>query len=123
MGNLIALTGPRVQAPYRRDGKHNFYDPRLFFAEWSGYLFDTKEPDAPDGHWNTLEVYAIGNSAIHVLNGEIVVSLKGVVDHHGLPLTRGQLQIQSQAAEVYYKNLRIRTLIDFPERLNREASL
>ena len=31
------------------------------------------------------------------------------------PLTKGKLQIQSEAAEIYYRDIKIRTIKSFPE--------
>jgi hypothetical protein len=42
---------------------------------------------------------------------------------NGKPLTRGQIQIQSEGAECYYKNLRLRTIQDFPERIKEAGGL
>ena len=38
------------------------------------------------------------------------------------PLTVGQIQIQSEGAEVYYRDLKIRPLTQFPENLGQAAA-
>lgn len=123
MGDLITLAGPKVQAPFRAEGDRTVYDPKRKFETWSGYLHATVEPDYPTGEWNTLDIYVVGDSSIHVVNGKVVMSLKGAVDKDGQPLTRGQLQIQSEAAEVYYKDIKIRSITAFPEILKIKAKL
>ena len=123
LGDFIALAGPKVQAPIRMDGEREVYDLTQKFEEQKGYLHANIEPDAPHGEWNILDIYVVGDSAIHVVNGKIVMSIKGAIDKEGNPLTRGQLQIQSEAAELYYKDLKIRPLESFPEILKQKAKL
>ena len=123
LGDFIALAGPKVQAPIRMDGERKVYDLTQKFEEQKGYLHANIEPDAPHGEWNILDIYVVGDSAIHVVNGKIVMSIKGAIDKEGNPLTRGQLQIQSEAAELYYKDLKIRPLESFPEILKQKAKL
>jgi hypothetical protein len=67
--------------------------------------------------WNTVEVYAVGQTAVHVINGTVNLVLTGL-RHRGdgkeLPLTKGKIQIQSEGAEVFYRNLTIRPLAELP---------
>jgi hypothetical protein len=41
-------------------------------------------------------------------------------DREGNPLTKGQLQIQSEAAECYYKGFEIRSISEFPPEIARQ---
>ncbi|MEO0731869.1 MAG: DUF1080 domain-containing protein [Bacteroidota bacterium] len=78
------------------------------------------------GEWNALDLYTIGGAAIHVVNGEVVNALKGAfVSENGqrTELTRGYLQLQSEAAEGYFRNVRIRPLKTFPAELRTAAGL
>ena len=49
----------------------------------------------------------VGNDAVHVVNGEVVMVVQDAVDGDGQPLTAGQIQLQSEAAECFYKGLRL----------------
>ncbi len=66
--------------------------------------------------WNTVEVIARGDAAVHIVNGTPVCYLfdarKPDPAHAGqwLPLTRGRLWFQAEAAEVFYRNIEIRQL-------------
>ena len=75
-----------------------------------------KDPDAvkPSGEWNVMEVYAFGRTAVHVVNGKTVMVLTGLRDAKDVPLTKGRIQIQSESAEVYYRNVRIRPITELP---------
>jgi Domain of Unknown Function (DUF1080) len=76
----------------------------------------------PTGEWNTIDLYCHGDTSVHVVNGKRMM----VLFHSGqwadgkrLPLTKGKLQIQSEGAEVFYKNVRIRPLSEIPVHLLR----
>jgi|LakMenEpi03Aug12_release.lakeMendotaPanAssembly.Ray.scaffolds.fasta_scaffold282543_2 hypothetical protein len=69
--------------------------------------------ERPLGEWNTLDLYCLGQRSVHVVNGHTQVALSGlrhVVDGREVPLTRGRIQLQSEAAEVYFRNIAIRRI-------------
>lgn len=79
-----------------------------------------KMPDAekPTGEWNTLDLYCFGNTSIHVVNGVAVMVLlnsRQTENNKEIPLTKGKIQIQSEGAEVYYRNIRIRPIEKLPD--------
>jgi hypothetical protein len=74
-----------------------------------------KDPDneRPTGQWNTIELQTVGGTSVHIVNGKVVMVLtnsRQVVDGKEVPLTRGKIQIQSEGAEVFYRNITIRPL-------------
>ncbi len=78
--------------------------------------------EKPYGEWNTLDLYVLGADAIHVVNGEVVLTLKNgtaidITTKQSTPLTAGQLQIQSESAECYYRRMEITPLKEFPASL------
>jgi hypothetical protein len=67
--------------------------------------------EKPQGQWNTLELICFENKSLHIVNGEVVMILKDsryVEDGKKVPMSKGKIQIQSEAAEVYYKDIEIR---------------
>ena len=76
----------------------------------------------PNGQWNTIEVYVLGDEAVHLVNGQVVLYLENARLKDGTPLTRGQIQIQSEAAEVYYRNIRIRPITEFLDAVTKAVS-
>ena len=69
------------------------------------------------GEWNKVEVITVGDKAIHLSNGKLVLALRNARHKEGdtfVPLTSGQIQIQSEGAEVTYRNLRIKPIDAFP---------
>jgi hypothetical protein len=81
-----------------------------------------KQPDAekPSGEWNILEIYCVGSTAVHVLNGKVVMVLEKSSQLSGNrldPLTKGKIQIQSEGAEVFYRGPELKEITTIPEKL------
>ncbi len=80
----------------------------------------------PHGEWNTVELYVVEDRAIHVVNGQVVNVVKEAhlfKNGEKIPLVSGKLQLQSEAAEVYYKDIKIRALEALPEGLKEQVGL
>lgn len=76
--------------------------------------------EKPHGEWNTLELICVGDRSIHVVNGVVVMRLehsrvKPTSSSSFVPLTKGKIQIQSEGAEAYYKEMRIMPITEIPE--------
>lgn len=127
LGDFIPLGGnavtPKVDGPHVdirgdfKDGKK--FDPNSdVYSKGSGYIQASSEHDAPHGEWNHLEIYVLGNDAVHVVNSEIVMVVENAVNPEtGKALTSGQIQIQSEAAECYYKDLTLTPIKEFPKQI------
>jgi Domain of Unknown Function (DUF1080) len=81
-----------------------------------------KNPDAEkvSGEWNTLELYCLGDTAVHVVNGKVVMVLykSGYLQNGSIiPLRKGKIQLQSEGAEVYYKHIKLRNIKEIPATL------
>jgi hypothetical protein len=81
-----------------------------------------KDPDAekPTGEWNTVELYAVGGTSVHVINGKVNMVLtnsRHLVDGKEVPLTKGKIQLQSEGAEIFYRNIAWRSIKAIPEQL------
>jgi hypothetical protein len=64
-----------------------------------------------------VELITFEDKSVHIVNGEVVMVLRNsryLDDGQATPLTGGQIQLQSEAAEVYFKNIRIRSLEALP---------
>lgn len=69
------------------------------------------------GEWNEMELITYGDKSLHIVNGKVVMVLKNSRFKDGdvmKPLTHGKLQLQSEAAEVYYKNIMIKPITGIP---------
>lgn len=123
MGDFITLGGTKAKAPHHSKGDRSVYLPQGNYRPWQGYLHAAIEPDHPHGRWNTLDLYVLGDRALHLVNGKLVMSLTDATGKDGSPLKKGKLQIQSEAAEVEYKALRIRPITQLPPVLLQKANM
>lgn len=68
--------------------------------------------------WNRVDLYVLGDTSVHVVNGKVVMVLFNsrlpLPDRGFTPLTRGRLQLQSEGAEIFYRDIRWRPLEAFP---------
>ena len=74
--------------------------------------------ERPHGRWNTLDLYCLRDTSVHVVNGTrqvVLTRLRQPVEGGAeAPLTRGRLQLQSEAAEVFFRRLAVRPLARLP---------
>ena len=73
--------------------------------------------ELPNGEWNTIEIMAVGDRSLHILNGRVVNVLQTTqraVAGSTQALVSGQIQIQSEGAEAEYRRVEIRYLDRFP---------
>lgn len=77
-----------------------------------------QDKEIPDKRWNTLDLFVFEDKSVHVVNGEVVMALRNsrVREQNGKeqPLTSGQILLQSEAGEVWFKDIKIRKLQDLP---------
>ncbi len=86
--------------------------------EIQGYCMRSANFEKPHGEWNELELICFENKSIHIVNGEVVMILKNsryVEEGQKIPMNKGKIQLQSEAAEVYYKNIKIKKLESLPK--------
>jgi hypothetical protein len=71
----------------------------------------------PDGEWNTLDLYCLGDSSIFLVNGILKMKMynsRQIFEGKEASLTKGKIQLQSEGAEVFYKDMRIRSIDAMP---------
>jgi hypothetical protein len=83
-----------------------------------------KQGDAEhaSGEWNTLDLYCLADTSVHVINGKVMMVLyhSSQADNGKVfPLTKGKIQIQSEGAEIFYKNIKLEQLNAIPVDLIR----
>lgn len=72
------------------------------------------------GDWNTIDLYSLGGTSIHVINGKVnmvLTNTRHIVDGREEPLTKGQIQLQSEGAEIFYRNLTVEPITELPKDL------
>lgn len=83
-----------------------------------GFCLRSADYESPIGEWTTLELICFGDKSIRIVNGHVVMVLQNsryVKDGKSIPLTKGKIQLQSEAAEVYFKDIRIKSIEKLPE--------
>jgi len=114
-GDYWGCAGGSFDVPVIPKGKDFLYDAHgtmTSFSEQSPngrHVIKNPDNEKPWGEWNTIEVYCIGGDAVHMMNGKVVMKL-----FHS-NITKGKIQIQSEGAEIYYRNFRIRKISKLPK--------
>lgn len=125
-GDYWGVAGAIFDIPAKKHNENWIYDAKgellTFEDKTSVGRHCIKAPDAekPDGEWNTLDLYCYGDTAVHVMNGKVVMVLynsRHLYNNKMTPLTKGKIQIQSEGAEVFYRNIRIRPITEIPAKL------
>ncbi|WP_161888235.1 3-keto-disaccharide hydrolase [Pontibacter russatus] len=86
-------------------------------TDLSGFCLRSADHESPDGEWTEIELICFEDKSLHIVNGQVVMVLRNsryVENGESKPLTKGRLQLQSEAAEVYYKDIRIKSLEALP---------
>jgi hypothetical protein len=109
-----------------KNGTDYTYDPAgeltTFSATSKAGRHCIKKGDAekPSGEWNELDLYCFNGTSVHMINGKVMmVLLNSRQSDNGResPLIKGKLQIQSEGAEVFYKDIKIKSINSIPKKL------
>ena len=82
-----------------------------------GFVLRQRNAEKPDNQWNTVELICFEGQSLHIVNGQVVMVLKNSryqQDGRDMPMWEGKIQLQSEAAEVFYKNIRLQPLDKLP---------
>ena len=99
------------------------YDPAgewTFFSQSqgaSGRCIKQPDNEKPTGEWNTVELVAFGDDFIHIVNGRVVMRLHGALRIDSdvpTPVHTGPIILQSEGAEVFYRDIEIRPITAIP---------
>jgi len=122
MGDLFFLagTGAKFKAEKIEEKWHK-YDPLGEVVDsrkekaWSVKRSENFEKS--HGEWNVIEIYVLGDKAIHLTNGNKVMELFDAtckLNGKIQPLVKGKIQLQSEGAEMWYRRAKIRQITEFP---------
>jgi hypothetical protein len=122
IGDLFALA-TQVTVNARKEGKLWLYDPKgeptLFVQKLpiGNRCVKLGDPEKPKGEWNTLDLICVGGDSIHIVNGVVVMRLHNAQRLDGAapaPITSGQISLQTEGAEVFYRNVEITPITGVP---------
>ena len=122
MGDYWSQASSRCDVKARKEGKNYFFDNKgtltAFGSGTGNGGFCHAGTDAENkGGWNDLELITYGDKAIRIVNGQVVIVLSNsryMVGNESKPLVKGKLQLQCEAAEVYYKDIVIKPIDGIP---------
>ena len=81
---------------------------------YKNYCLRSNNYENPHGEWDKLDLICYEGKSLHIVNDHVVMILKNsrYINEEGeeVPMTRGKIQLQSEAAELYFKDIKIRTL-------------
>jgi len=78
-------------------------------------VYKSFDAERPHGEWNDIELIVLSDRAIHIVNGKVVMRLynsKKKSDKNRL--TSGKIMLQSEGAEVYFKDLYMKKIKNIP---------
>jgi hypothetical protein len=81
-------------------------------ANWNVEAY--RDAEKPAGEWNTLDLYVLGDRAVHVVNGVPVLEVRDL-KADGAPLTHGAIQLQSEGAETFFRDIVIEPITSLPK--------
>jgi Domain of Unknown Function (DUF1080) len=83
--------------------------------------------ESDSANWTTEDVYTVGSTAVYLVNGYVVMAFRNAgilqADKTVTPLTKGKIQLQSEGAEGYYKDITIQSISDIPDDIKKAAGL
>ena len=124
-GDYISVDTVSADIQAIRDEENNLYlhspgSETLIFSVERSYCHKSEDYENPSGQWNTMEIYTVDGNSVHVVNGNVNMRLSNsrhIVDGEELPLTEGKIQLQSEGAEVFYRQIEIKSIDQIPDEI------
>lgn len=124
-GDYWGVAGGYETVPaFRKSDSSYTYDPNapeIIFGEHTKdgrHCKKAGEFENPTGEWNVIDLYCFENESIHMVNGHVVMRLKnsqqwdnGILSF----LNKGQIQLQSEGAEIFYKDIKLQSIKSLPQ--------
>jgi hypothetical protein len=120
-GDYWGVAGALFDIPASQTAAGYVYDAAATMLTFSAaspqgrHCIRQSDEEKTPGQWNVAEVYCYGDTAVHIVNGKVVMVLyrsRQVAEGGGeMPLVKGKIQLQSEGAEVFYRNMML-TAID-----------
>jgi len=119
---LMANTWCETSTKKGDDGKTFFYSPDGKIAPFSETdngrsIKKMKDAEKPLGEWNTVDLYCFGQTAVHVVNGQLVMvntNCSKIENGQKIPLTKGKIQLQSEGGEFFIRKVEIEKIDGIP---------
>ena len=128
LGDTYLMNNTYCETTANQEGDVFQYDPdgeMMKFSEQHNTKIIKKAMDAenPIGEWNTVDLYCVGRTAVHVVNGQKVMEIHNtgqLINDEVAPLTSGKIQLQSEGGEMFIKTVQIKSIDEIPEEFPKE---
>lgn len=128
-GDYWGVAGAIVDASARKaDSVDYIYDPDgevMTFGDTKNaknrHLIKGADGEKPTGQWNTVDLFCFDDTSVHVVNGVVAMILENSRQQDGdaiTPLNKGKIQIQSEGAEIFYRNIQVEPIDGIPDSLS-----
>jgi hypothetical protein len=120
MGDFWCIANSAADITARRGQDTLRFDPGsapVKLGDGNAHFCYAAHPAQPQTEWTELELINVNGQSIHLVNGQVVMAVNNssyLKDGQRQPLTHGKIQLQSEAAEVFYKGIMIRPLAAMP---------
>ena len=132
MPNKDSTQIPVAEARAFENSEGNRWDAKPPFKRVGGSGSDSKfrrseNYESSAAGWTVVEIYTVGSSGVYLVNGRVVNAFRNAgipqPDRTIKPLTKGKIQIQSEGAQIYYRNISIRPIAEIPAAIKSSAGL
>lgn len=115
-GKVTAVDDPSLIAPHLRFALAG-REVTVATPNWN--VEAATDAEKPAGQWNTLDLYVLGDRAVQVVNGVPVMAVHDLRTTGGkggpaLPLTHGAIQLQSEGAETFFRDITLEPITALP---------
>ncbi len=124
LGDAYMMGDSYAEIPIRKEGNNPVYaadgDVFSFGENQNGGKIARKSSNQEKslGEWNVIDLYCVGQKAIHVVNGVKVMECQNtgmLVDGQVQPLNKGKIQIQSEGSELFIRKAELTPIKTLPE--------
>ena len=109
-----------IRAVYDTTAEYYIHKTAAEFLDFSherAYCHKSQDFEKPNGEWNTMEIFTVDGNSIHVVNGSVnmhVFNARYLKDGKETPLLKGKIQLQSEGAEIFYRNIELKPITELP---------
>ncbi|MEP7375684.1 MAG: DUF1080 domain-containing protein [Chitinophagaceae bacterium] len=82
-----------------------------------GFCLRTVNNESPKDEWTDIELICFEGKSLHIVNGKVVMVLANSRYRDGdkdIPLAKGRIQLQSEGAEIFYKDIQVKNINKLP---------